>query len=140
MHNALTISMQRGLWQFSAGGWEHATANRELEDFRKSLALSCLAARSGALGQHQITLSCPMHQAKSFFLDFSASLGRQDSAIHTSLCIQELCKHQGWSSASAATISFLPNSAGHLSKPPDTELACMCCIFSEEHRFDREEV
>lgn len=74
MHNALTISMQRGLRQFSAGGWEHVTANRELENFRKSLAVSRLAAWSGALGQQQMTLSCPLQQAKSFF--FWTSLHR----------------------------------------------------------------
>ena len=67
MQNALTICMQRGLQCFSTGGWEHVIVHGELEDFGKSLSLSCLTAQSRALGQCQMPLFCPVHWAKSSF-------------------------------------------------------------------------
>lgn len=79
MHNALTICMQRGLQCFSTGGWEHVTATGELEDSGKSLARSCLAARSVALGQHQMPLSCPVQREKSRFSGPPCAAGQAGS-------------------------------------------------------------
>lgn len=126
MHNALTICMQRELQWFSAGGWEHVRALRELEDLRESLALSSLEAQSRALGQCQTLLSCLVQffwSSQYFWLDKISSFALllvQGGPADTG----------GLISAWVTTGSFLPNCARHLPKLSDMKLlACKFCIF-----------